>query len=469
MSQYFYDLKKCVPKKFPVDLTKIFWDDPILGSTTPFQTEVLLTNQRFHLYQNIIAELNLLTNKKRYKRNHIVTGIQGIGKSNSLWLFAHLLSQFPKKKPRTKFIFLPDCKNLNSTPEYYIIEQFKFHFPEKAEELNNLAKIKSWDLFRQTISNIVNYSVDDLSEFLFFIVDQINDAGTEGFKILKELAAYKWTLIIFSESANNHQSIKKELSLFISHSCEFFIEDLHEFCEVLLLEHPTLNQLEICRNVKDHNVLMKICLECVNKMKKYTSLNPREGVKVLSYKGKTIEEKIQNYVSQRIDELNNDFYDFLNNSNLTAVQTEDLLRSIFYMDQTFTLQDNPQSFFFETLTNPVIDRRTMISQKVGPHLWKISSAFPLVSTVLKQFSNLQRFSTTFYQERRQELFQFLNNASTDPRVRGVFYEEMTLLSLNIARTKKPPQLIALFLCSSTYLKKIISTDQYDVINNFSFD
>ena len=76
---------------------------------SPKQISIFLTSERLKLYLNIIKELISFSKKKKYNVLHLITGIQGIGKSFSLWLFAYLLQKSPKEHKREiKVIIIPD-------------------------------------------------------------------------------------------------------------------------------------------------------------------------------------------------------------------------------------------------------------------------------------------------------------------------------------------------------------------------
>ena len=128
----------------------------------------------------------------------------------------------------------------------------------------------------------------------------------------------------------------------------------------------------------------------------------------------------------------------------------------------------------ESGTDPVIDRKTMVMEKIIPKSlpgslkWKISSGFPLAAVVLKNHCHLHTFSSNFYSMRKSELWNFLLSPVTDPRIRGIYFEELILLTLNISRKKKEE--VALMVCPLAYLKKITEKGNYEVRNlNFLFE
>jgi len=77
---------------------------------------------------------------------------------------------------------------------------------------------------------------------------------------------------------------------------------LKEFCQILLEERPKLN-LKECENIQDQQLLQQIYSNNINEIMKYTSINPREAIKVLDSEGTTINEKIQQYIFNRSNEL----------------------------------------------------------------------------------------------------------------------------------------------------------------------
>ena len=59
---------------------------------------------------------------------------------------------------------------------------------------------------------------------------------------------------------------------------------------------------------------------------------------------------------------------------------------------------------------------------------------------------------------------FVRDPATDPRIRGIYFEEMVILTMNISRQKKEE--VALMVCPIPYLKKITEKGDFEVRNLF---
>lgn len=114
---------------------------------------------------------------------------------------------------------------------------------------------------------------------------------------------------------------------------------------------------------------------------------------------------------------------------------------------------------------PTIDRRMMILEKIVPSKpeplkYQIRSSFPFVSTVLKQHCHIANFSRTLYIRRKEEILELLSNQTLDARLRGMYFEELVILTLNVSR--KSNSEVDLRICPIKYLKKITKPDYFEV-------
>lgn len=262
-----------IPQKIPVDLNEIFWRTPRLISETipsPEQISIHLTSVRLKLYLNILKELDsFFSKKKNYKIHHLIIGIQGIGKSFSLWLFAYLLQKSPKKHKREiKVIIIPDCAHLSLLKGDYVVQQFIQQFPEVPGFKEVL--ITDWPDQKKFIDNFVTDFTAD-GNILFFMVKQIDRASGQGLYILDDLKGLFWTLVIFTESENNYLTYPKEYICFRRHSLISLVS-FPEFVEILSDESQNLG-LEQFKKNHDETFWKQIT--------EYTFMNPGEGVKVL--------------------------------------------------------------------------------------------------------------------------------------------------------------------------------------------
>ena len=429
------------PESIPVDISKIYWKNSKEQTGMQSINELLLTPERLYLYQAILNDLILYLKNQPYEKLHMITGFQGIGKSVSLLLFSHLLIQIAKKsKNQIRVVLIPDCLILSMND---LLQQFILHFPEKQTNFENALKAPNWKIQIDEVKKTVTEFTSE-GNIAILIADQINNLCGKGIKILSELREFPWTLILFTESANNYLNTDKTYKLFKRHECNSFISDIL-FEKVLILERPLLD-------IPLNDFSFK-------KIKSWTAINPREGIKVLDSNGKNLDEKIQNYIFYREVEVVEEFLKFLN--ELSTEFKESLYQSVFYMDKDIE---------FESLQKPVIDNRMMIRYEVIPnklpayHVWKIFSGFPLASHSLKKFCNQEKFSSTFYINRKKELIKIVNDPTINPKMRGVCFEELIHTNFNISR--KLNDEIGIFICPSNYLKKIQEPINYDVFYDF---
>jgi len=131
----------------------------------------------------------------------MITGIQGIGKSFSLWLFAALIRQSPQSVKPIKVVFIPDCALLSYYKGNYLIRQFMLQFPNIPEFKELLTK--DWIRQREFIYGFLDQLKSE-GNIIILMVDQINSASNDGLKILDDLKGFSWTLVIYTESANNY-------------------------------------------------------------------------------------------------------------------------------------------------------------------------------------------------------------------------------------------------------------------------
>ena len=170
-----------------MDLNTIFWIPPKIIETqfpSTHQTCIFLTRERKTLYRSIIDSLDSYAHKKPYQLHHMITGIQGIGKSFSMWLFAYLIYQSPQKVKPIKVVFIPDCSLLSMYKGTYVIQQLLLQFPA-AKEFEGLLS-ESWETQRKFIYNYLQ-KMESEGNIIILIVDQINSASNKGLTILDDL------------------------------------------------------------------------------------------------------------------------------------------------------------------------------------------------------------------------------------------------------------------------------------------
>lgn len=250
-----------------------------------------MTTDRKNLFLSLIQELCLYTKQQPYEIHHLITGIQGIGKSCSLWLFAYLFQQVsPQINQQIKVVLIPDCVLLSIYKGNYILKQMMLQFPGQIpKDLLNSKWGKQIDFIKKFLGELES----ERRTIVYLMVDQINDASGEGNMILDTLKGLAWTFVIYTESAHNYVNVNKEYIGFLKHNLISLVS-FEEFSQIIEIERSGLN-LNVNKNEN--------YLEIIKEITEYTALNPREAIKVLDSEGKTIQEKIKFYKRNRFNEL----------------------------------------------------------------------------------------------------------------------------------------------------------------------
>ena len=102
----------------------------------------------------------------------MITGIQGIGKSFSLWLFAELIRISPKAVRQIKVVLIPDCVHLSFLKGEYIVQQFILQFPE-IQEFKELLKTTIWEKQKDFIYKFIK-NFRSAGNIIVLMVNQIN-------------------------------------------------------------------------------------------------------------------------------------------------------------------------------------------------------------------------------------------------------------------------------------------------------
>lgn len=169
-----------------------------------------------------------------------------------------------------------DCVHLTLFQGNYVLEQLALQFPD-AQKFKDLID-EDWVTQSVQIKRFVRKFTSN-GGLITFMVDQTNSASDFGLKILNELKGYEWTLVIFTESANNHIDTAKSNISFKNHCINFLINE-DEFKDIVLTERPKLN-LEEYEQIHDEDLRRKFLSNTFEEIIKITAINPREALKVL--------------------------------------------------------------------------------------------------------------------------------------------------------------------------------------------
>lgn len=391
------------------------------------KANIIVTTERKNFIFLIIEQLFLFLENKYYLKDHLLTGIQGIGKSYSLLLLAHCLKI--KEIPQIfHVVMINECRTLSYDRWEYIFSEFKKSFPDEIEYFEENLQEKD-KLIRSFIRSFLAKAQQE-KIIVILIVDQINWAFGIGDKILEELLSFKWTMIILSESANNN----------IVENKRYLVYQKHEF-------NKMLSESSVELIIRTEFNKMNFNSEEIAKIIKSSSFVVREAIRICLTEGHTIDDKILNYETTRIKDFQKIHTKFKN--LLQPEHHESLLKSIFYMDTN--------CFIFSNYP-PIIDKQLMtyeIKQK-DSKLYKTFSILPIVHDFLKQdiYENnkINLLNMDFYNRRINEIKPIIRNSLTDSRVRGIYFEDLIILRLRQSHSKN--EQICFMIQTSKYLNSL---------------
>ena len=236
---------------------------------------VLITSERMELIKKIMNEFEPSQIDETYNSEHMLTGLQGIGKSYTLLLMAQCL----KLNNKFHVVMISECGLLSKNKWNYVISQFKLAFP--LVNFNEIPgdKEEFW---------LKNFILDQINQkkIVIIIVDQINWVFDEGDRILGSLLSFCWTIIIVSESANNNVPEKSRYLTYEKHTYKQMIpkELIHDLIQ---------------QEIKDYNPIGSDLQTILD----ITQGIPREALLLCMAKGTNLEEKIYNFQEARMSDF----------------------------------------------------------------------------------------------------------------------------------------------------------------------
>ena len=363
------------------------------------KTNIIITQERKEFIFLMIKHLQLFLGNNPYWRKHLITGMQGIGKSYSLLLLAHCL----KLKDHQQYfhvVMISECQILLQNEWDYVINEFKIAFPNQSKQFDEIPDKEEKTFLRKFLEK-----AKQEKRIIILIVDQINWAYGKGDEILADLLCFEWTMIVVSESANNNIKPDKRYKEF----------DRHEYISMVSEKSvPFIIQTEF-----EHIKFQTTDFEKIIKMSKFI---PREAMLICQSTGESIEEKVSHYQLNRLEDFQEIHRKF--KSQLNSHDHPDLLKSIFHMDK---------DCFVEYDDTPIIDKQLMICERKKAHskCYKILSILPMVHDFLKQDLNsredITKYDQDYYSKRIKEVKSMINNSLIDSRVKGVCFEELITL------------------------------------------
>lgn len=417
----------------------LFGEDPV------FKTSIVITKERANFIKEIIKQLILAIKKDRYQSEHLLTGVVGIGKSYTLLLLAHCLSFNTVKAQNIHVVMIAECGLLQKKRWKYVMNQFQIAFENDKHILEDI--FEKSNSIEKLLDNFIAKKTKN-NEIIILIVDQINWAFQDGDKILRDLLTFEWTMIIVSESANNEIPEKKIYQSFYHHIINNFV---NESSLQMILE----NELTHLPNLEE----MKRIFE-------KTKGIPREAILLCLSPGNSFVDKIKNYEKERKIQIRIIHHKFLD--GLKEYEKPILLKAIFFMDKEVFVEFKEPP--------PIIDKQLMIYEKGLDLTFKISAIMPIVNEVLKyDFEKygerlILSIDKNYYFKTRKDLLQFLVSPTTDPRIRGILFEDFIVLKFKqmFAEQKK----VCLLIQSVIYIKNIFKHSKtqmisYDVSFNFN--
>lgn len=241
------------------------------------EAEIIITEERMELIKSVIDQIRLFIDKKVYKDEHMITGVQGIGKSYSLLLMAHCFKFSEEIRKNFHVVMIAECSLLSKKKWNYVVEQFKIAFPEDPI----FSKDIPFEEEMKTLYNLVkNYS--KTGKILIIIVDQINWLYGTGESILDMLLSFDWTIKIVSESANNNIKLNKQYESYVWHYYRKMVS------EVSVTSIITQESLNYHPSHADFDKILRI-----------TKGIPREALLLCMTEGNSLEEKISLYEKKR--------------------------------------------------------------------------------------------------------------------------------------------------------------------------
>lgn len=411
------------PENFNISLSKIFatpfCEIPYDPNTLILEANLILTNERRNLIKNILERI-MVSCQTGLRVKILLNGPQGIGKTWSLWLLGHIL-KLPKFSQHFRILYISKASDIEFDGWRFILKEFLFGFPESISLNEEMPRSKCAEALEQEI-----FKYNKQGKFTVLICDQINELKSGSLEIFNTLRQMPWNFIMCSQSANNDDSSKdlnmdnfvkiERISLFLPQEIDFFLVSQH----------------------------FQISKDEWRKVQEVAGSNPREIALLLSQKAKNINDKIERYKYQRGTDIWKAHSDYI--KTLSPSETFLLSKGVFYMDKDLIL---------DYALIPIIDKKWMILKKSPFEKdFKISSLFPFSRKILLDF--LYATLTTqslepenFYKNHLDNLRKYITSPTTNPGVRGNFYEEYILTRFE--KSVYSPEQFKIMIQPSIYL------------------
>ena len=377
---------------FEVDLPSL---TPLFGDLNPNQRiqGVCLTVTR-KKYLNKI----LLQSKAKRSAMFMLSGCEGIGKSFTLIYLVYLFKN-SCIRDKIKCIYVPNC--LQITMETLLEEIYRV-FDSAEDKITITKTIEKFEL-EIGIQGALRKLIKKYNENGFLTVmiwDQLNSLDRNLNTLFLNVTQLNWELQVFSQSSTNDTNPK--LKIFYRKCINKNFDNLIENKDIEKLILNDKKYLNLHLEDSDFKEIFEL-----------VSTNPRETYLILNSEGKTLNEKISNYILQRGIEIKEIHSKFL---RAQKQKTEnDIMKSIFYMDKGYYPKNEP---------NPMINRQFMNFQptnKPNEASFIIYSCFPFAGRVLKETLTGDAIDLNFYEKRINECLDIMNR-ETNGSTYGNVYE-----------------------------------------------
>ena len=349
------------------------------------------------------------------KSKILLDGSEGRGKTYTLLLLAHLLRKSSKK---VFLVYFQNSKEINDFGWKEICKQFEFALNEnEKEKVRKIEKAKGDDIKRDGLNEILE-EYKEKGYLTILMIDQLNFLDEESQSIVSKLFKMVWDVELCSQSANNEPK-----KTFIKDSKPILCPELMNQKEIqALIEdylHKSNNDFEFDANDFENFI-------------QYTGVVPQEVIRLIKSEGDSMDEKLENYINKRSEELLTNHKKF-RNSIMGDLDKNDLNIAAFYTDSDIPV-------FLKS--EPLVDRQIQITikkERDKKMFYSFSSAFPLCKSILKEsIVGSLYLDLNFFEERLKELRTNLKKLDLDERMRGIVYEELIHATIQDLQKRNQP-------------------------------
>jgi len=347
------------------------------------------------LLQTVKSDLKVSDNKSKI----VLDGSEGRGKTYSLLLLADLL----RKSSNIFLVYVQNSKKINDKGWEEICKQFEFSSSQEEKHFYEELKSEKNSVIQNKLNNILknNQKIGILNVFM---IDQINFLNKHGESIVEKMYGMSgWDVELCSQSANNEPK-----KAFTKDSKPIYCPEL-------------MNEKEIQALIKDYldksDNDFEVEGEDFNNLIQYTGFVPREVIRLIKSEGDSMDEKLENYINTRSEELLNNHETF-RNSIMGDIDKNKLNIAAFYTDTNIPVC---------LASAPFVDKQIQIAikeERDKKKFYCFSSTFPLCKSILKKsIVGSQYLDLNFFEERLKELRANLKKSDIDAKVKGIIYEE----------------------------------------------